>query len=978
MRVLKLNFKYFVAFLLIVSNLQYGFSQKVFDFEDQGLDWSFKNSSYWKVNTEQSVSGSYALKYTVPENLTYEVPAITSIDTELTIQKVRTAIIGDKTQIIANSYEGTVLSVGFDGAILWKNKLSGFMNHDIWCADLTGDGKDEVLAANADGNLYCIDANGKLLWTFETNHQNKPPMYAVCVVHDNGTPYVVCGGLDLSIYYISATGDLVKEIKSSTYSVEKPWGDNQPPSFVHYANFLRPVKKADGTEMLVVLGSNNHMQDRGSLYFFDVLENTPFKITGIEAPTVIGEFKVSDHDNDGVQEILLGTSGHHNTMSTIRFNIIDDSLEAYDLTKLGFGYSVTQPEFINDEGVEKYMFLVGQFMFLVDTDLDPESQEKLETKYSYNDMWKDPVSGKIILASSESGGSNIHIIDTQITGWKGAYEELKPKGKLEEIINNTEKTRNQLANYQKPESERDPLPVYLMTPDIDSGLSKTTADHIIANYNSPLFLGGSHMSVAEDWDRSAMENEKYKNKRDGRRNYSLTQQGAIDHITPWYTGKPGIAYWGGHGNDPYMFQRSTTEQIIDFANGKKTVLIYPELEDHSDDFAWVLNDLFYPLANYASDKNANIFVRTKHNFWQGNAYLPMWSRLLSGEFSNVFVPSMEETTDKAMDISIAGRAGIWASGATDSWGTRAVPDNPSFDRSRQFSNQRLPNHFLRHLIYHMANGAQYINNLAVDSDYISILWELVAKGALYIPKTNEIVSYSPVHLSMFEPDEHYLFEGSSAKWSTYYNSDFEDNNPFVFSRQNATWMASPVTSWDFSSYAGGVKDRRQNYLPNYPHGLVLITPPQSGAYADATAPRGSLTSHLHPLYQNIMKEYYTDGRYYYSADKTQQMNADTYASVIKNDLKESEQLIPLTVTGEVAWVVAQTSPTNLRLTVIDGGYLNPSEKKAIVKFQSVQPTNMKDILDGKTFDINSPSEVEVTVPCGGFRFIDITLSSPLN
>ena len=70
----------------------------------------------------------------------------------------------------------------------------------------------------------------------------------------------------------------------------------------------------------------------------------------------------------------------------------------------------------------------------------------------------------------------------------------------------------------------------------------------------------------------------------------------------------------------------------------------------------------------------------------------------------------EETTDKTMDLSLAGRVGMWASGAVDSWGSRAVPDNTSFDRLRQFSSQTLDNHFLRQIVYASACGAQYFDN----------------------------------------------------------------------------------------------------------------------------------------------------------------------------------------------------------------------------------------------------------------------------
>jgi hypothetical protein len=952
-------------------------SQVKYDLESAGTKWTTNYPDYWSVNSEKPSNGSYSLKYEQSDD--FVDTALYSIEVGYTIQKVRTANFDNANYIIASSYEGTVMAVSYDGAILWKNMLSGFMVHDMWCADLTGDSNDEIVVANADGYLYCLDSNGVVLWQYK---KNDTPMYATTVVVKDDTPYVVCGGLDLNIYYLSSTGTLVKELKSSSYSEEKTWGANASPSNTHYTNFLRPIRKANGDDMLVIHASNNHMQDKGAIYLFEVLANSPIKRIESTGASPKGELRFSDYNNDGIKEILLGASSHQNESNVVRLNLSDDTQEVYNINQLGFGYSVVQPELITDVNTEKYMFLVGNHMALVGTDLDVASEEKLESKYSYFDVWKKPTSNKLIFASCQSGGSQIHILDTGKTGWKTAYQELRPKGKIQKIIDNTESVRTNLTLYQRPTGEREPLPAYFMSSSTDTGISRAVANNIRANYTSSIFLGGSHMGLAEDWDRSVMANEKYKNKRDGRRNYSLTQQGAVDYITKWYDefpdGDTGIAYWGGHGNDPYMFQLSTTKQILDYANGKKTVLIYPELEDHSDDFAWVMEDFFYPLATYGQAKNANIFVRTKHNFWQGNIYLPMWDRVRSGEFADVFVPAMEETTDKSVDISIAGRIGIWASGAVNSWGTRAVPDNPSFDRSRQFSQIRLPNNYLRYLIFHMANGAQYLNNLISDPDYISVLWDLVAKGALYIPKPNEIVSLSPVHLSMLTPDEHYLFEGSSLKWSTFYDEAVGNNDNYVFSRNNASWPAAKVTDWDFSRYAGNVKDRRQNFIAGYPNGMVLITPPQQGANADLTAPRGALKDHLHPLYKDILKEFYTDGHKYYSADGNQTYDANQYYTTVENQIKASAQLIPLTVSGDnVAWVVSQTSPTNLRLTIIDGGYLNPGQRKAKVKFQTVAPISMTDILDGTTFNLNNTAAVSVDIPCGGFRFIDIELTSPL-
>jgi lambda-carrageenase len=87
-------------------------------------------------------------------------------------------------------------------------------------------------------------------------------------------------------------------------------------------------------------------------------------------------------------------------------------------------------------------------------------------------------------------------------------------------------------------------------------------------------------------------------------------------------------------------------------------------------------------------------------------------------------------------------------------------------------------------------------------------------------------------------------------------------------------------------------------------------------------------------------------------------------------------LLPLTVSGDVAWVATQTSPTHLRLTLIDSGYINPKSRTAKVRFHTVEPVKMVDLLSGDNFDLSTPSSTEVDIPCGLFRFIDIELKEP--
>ncbi len=904
--------------------------------------------------------------------------AITSIDTGHTISKVRTAQRKGALFVVGSSYEGAILAITTKGQIGWENDLSGFMNHDLWCADITGDSSDEILAANADGSLYCLDSAGKLLWKFKPSDA---PMNQVCVVRKKNTPYVVCGGYDMNLYYLSGEGELIKTVSPETYSKEKPWGKKGiPPDNKHVPNFIRPLKRKGKDDAVAVHGVIWSTSATGHLYCFDPLEQKPYEIKQLQGG--IGDLRPVDLDADGSDEIVFGATSMIQDAHVSTFDIGKTRQEKFDIQNLrrkvdGFGYRVVQSELIKDGGEKKLFVLFGSKILLPPADLskaNPDNTEVLANRFSYNDMWKPDNANLIVLASTQSGGSCVHLIDINNPDWKKEYENLLPPGKVTSILVNTEKARQQLKSFTKPEWEKEVPPVTFLS---DNREHPVIAE-IEANYKSPLFLNGTHLRKVEIVDRAGFD-EEYKQRRDRRQNYALTSEEMINEIASRFNEAPGIAYWGGHGNDPFLTSLKTQTRIFEMAKAKnkKVVTIYPELEQHDEHFAWVMQNHFYPMAEAAQKTGCNIFVRTKHAFWNGIVYLPMWSGLVSGKFADVFIPALEETTDKTMEQSVAARMGIWTSGCVNQWGARCARDNTSFDRTRQFSHQELPNHFLRQMIYNISCGATYLDNFAVDQDYMSFLWELIAKGALYVPARNELVSLSPIHLGMTEPDERFLETGNNVKWMSFFDQKTEDENPMVFGRLNGSWPGAPNTEWDYSRYAANVKERRLNYLPPFENGIVMMTPPQTGTFADPKAVRGKLEDHLHPIYKGRLKEYITDGRSYISSDGTVKNPPDTFYKTVEADIIKGAEILPLTVTGEVAWVCAQTAPNHLRLTLIDGGYINPSDKTATVKFRTAKPVKATDILSGETVDLSNPEKVEIEIPCGLFRFIDIELAEPL-
>lgn len=935
----------------------------------------------------KAISYSIALLSAIQVNAKQMPADIQSFDTQYTISKVRTANYNNSSVIISSTHEGKILAYSDKGEFLWSNDLSGYMNHDIWVADISGDGKDEVLVANADGSIYCLSDNGKLLWSFKVN---EAPMYSVTVVNHKNTSYIVAGGYDTHLYYLNTNGKLKKSIPTSGYSSVKPWykkdtmgftsGTRLPKRNIEVANFLRPITLASGESALVAHTAINSMQSSGLLHFFKPLESKPYKtVTLKKGKSPIGDLRIADVDNDGNDDVVLGSTKMKGQNISI-YNVYQDTQVTYPLPEINaafkeFGYRVAQTEVVNNNGKNELFLLYGELFTTLPENTKSKKAPKLDVfrgKYSYNDLWKDPLTGNLILASAQSGGSNFHIINTKSPTWQQSFSQLDAKGKLAQLLENTETLKSQVAKYKANKNESINNPVYLMSDYRQT--PKAQRDFVSQHYKSPIFLGYGTLR-SENYDRSIIKNDVYRNKRDKRQKYDLSQKQILKRAKGLYKGNPGAAFWGGHGNDPFFRSFDTHVKTLQQAGDKKTVMIFPELAKYDKNFEYVLENFMFPLADEFKKRDANIFLRNKHTFWQSMIYKKGWSQLISGDYADIFVPAMEETTDKSMDLSIAARTGLWASGSVNQWGTRFSRDNTSFDRLRQHSHQQVPNLALRQFVYHIANGATFVNNFAYNNEYLYVLWDMIGKGILYTPNANEILSYSPVHISMLEPDPHYVDEGNNVKWLTTFDQKVENDNPMVFSRLNGSWPGAPLTPWDYSRYASGVNDRHLNYLPPQPNGMVLLTPPQNGVYADKNAKRGALVDNLHPIYKNIMSEFYTDGRNYVSADGKQTFAANTYYKKVADTIAEKSKLLPVTVKGEAAWVVAQTSPTTLRLTLIDGGYINPKSAKVNVQFNGISPTKVKDILDGEEFSVEN-NQTTVQIPTGLFRFIDIELPAP--
>ena len=97
-----------------------------------------------------------------------------------------------------------------------QTEAAGIINDGSWStgvvvADVNNDGNDDLVAANANGNIYCYDSSGKLLWQFASDH--KVRFSEVAVVKNKGKVQVFAGGNDFVLYELNSNGKLVSETK---------------------------------------------------------------------------------------------------------------------------------------------------------------------------------------------------------------------------------------------------------------------------------------------------------------------------------------------------------------------------------------------------------------------------------------------------------------------------------------------------------------------------------------------------------------------------------------------------------------------------------------------------------------------------------------------------------------------------------------------------------------------------------------------
>lgn len=894
-----------------------------------------------------------------------------------TIYHAKAATVSKDTgrAIIAASQFGKILCYTINGDKLWERDTGGFFPFDLEVGDLDGDGLDEACVASADGSLYAVDHDGTLLWKV---FENKPPLYQVRIHRSEHETAVFAGGVEKILYKIGPDGKIAGTVPGE--------------GIVRNIGAGAVLRK--GEKNLVVV--RRRAFKPGIIQIYD-----PGSLTLLtESTKPIGkdsfEMLVRDTNSDGIEEIILG---------------FRTAAAAYDAT----GREVTRFEprrgrkapdtyemmLLSGFGPDPGKGMLGlSASWLIDYGPDGKIRSERSSPISPTSISYDESTGTVILGSETSGGDCIHLIDAKAAGWMDSYAGLKPQGRIKEVMDNIESVREKIKRFVPPAYQPACETKYIIVseagrpfnPSKAAELDPMLSESPLAELHRALFPYENVAFSANRWfsdnrDRSGLP-PPWDRKRDQRMTYSLTKEEIISYAARMESLGVHFTMTAGHGNDPLFMSLDTIEGILLAAPRTCDGFLFPEMERTDEGMEWVIDHHIKPICDLClKHGRKKLILRSKHVFWSGNAYLPLWDEvIMSRKYKDILVPAMEETNERAPDISLSGRLGLYLTGYCEQWAARAVRDNLSFNRYFEWSTGMVGSHFLRSLVYRASLGADVfliqLGSLrtAADGEGISEhgrykqerpgaarsgadrgnlsehgiychepFVDMLGKGVIYTPKSRaDILSISPVAVGIREPDPDFIRHGCNGHHIEDYTAD---ESPLVFDRLDNFWAQAPTAGHDLGSYGVGRTKQAHNFLPLFPYGLITFVP----APTDVSK------------ISQIGLKYDTDGKSWYINDK-KRSPAEAQPEIVKA-LQEHAASLPLQVQGEAAWTAVRIDDRHIRLTLLDPGYLSPAEKRVTVRF-AVRPVSATDILDREEVAI-AENSMAVTIPAGILRIIDI-------
>lgn len=843
--------------------------------------------------------------------------------------------------------DGKLAAYTSSGNKLWQvTTQESALVFDVKTADLNNDKQDDLIAVSAEGAAYAWDHTGKLLWRFAPTE--KVRLSHAAIVKNTQSTSVYVGGNNNVLYELSSKGQLISQSKVK--------------GVVRYlaAGYFQHSNQQD----LFILTLSHDKFRWQEMSIMDVKSKQIIHSADVKNPKLKGlsklmvtDMDISDLDQDGLDEILLFGTGKASLGSAAALHVFDHNMK----TKFVHGVKDKKNQrYAHIQGVslmpekEQIVLQFGGLINVVSNNgkLLGESGSSYAAKGGviYNDIAFDAANQQIIGAGQIGGGNTLYSYDVTKPNWWQHKQQLT--GRIADVEANLEQLYQQVLNFKRPEYQAPATrPWTLIT------AAKMNKD--VASLSGAEVVIASQVPWSEKTDRAALIaaiGKEHALKVDSRKKYNMTQAQLVAAAKEREKNGQPFAIWTGHATDPFIVTIETMEKILEAAPTKCMGFIYAEMQKPEDPRNIHFAEEYIPRLAKALRKHgtAKLYFRYKNVFWAAAAHQAPWKEVfLSGKYSDVVVPSAEDTASRTQDLNFVGRVGMYMGRYVDDFAMRLVDDNPTSWRPVSPGAQVSNSPYLRSGVLHAVYGSR--SGILFDNKYtrgrgLNLLFAMMKTDLLPQVERDNLLSVGSWHL-VDKVDSKYLHSIEDHHALDKYSTE-DKNGTFAFGQMH--WAGTNLPDYDFSKLALGVNYRWLNFLPEMPNGMVPVAPYES-----------------HTMLQQKQIPYSISD---IKAGKVETVTglkkvpAAAYQAQFKQIVETGKNSLPILVEG-ASWSAIKIGDNHVRLILIDPGYINPAKREVTIRFNGQQPISATDILTQQQLMFGQ--SMQVTVPAGSVRFIDL-------